>query len=193
MTGIRHGLSKSPIYENWEHMIQRCNNPKYSRYYDYGGRGITICERWLSFPNFYNDMSASWRSGLTIERIDNSGNYTPENCRWATRKEQSNNTRKNKFIEYLGKTLTISQWADFRGIPRHTLNTRITRGWATGQALGFKARNKPIRKLNDFDASEIRRRYTSGESQRRIAKDFNVGQTLISKIINNKTWISTEN
>lgn len=87
-----HGMHDSPEYQVWVNMIQRCTNPKNNRYKHYGGRGITVCERWRKFENFYTDMGKR-PNGLSIDRINNNGSYEPKNCRWATSSEQQLNKR----------------------------------------------------------------------------------------------------
>jgi|HubBroStandDraft_2_1064218.scaffolds.fasta_scaffold00006_9 hypothetical protein len=118
-TPIRHGHNqvghRTGTYNSWDTMIQRCTNPRNDNYRNYGARGITVCERWLIFANFLADMGER-PEGLTLDRLDNSKGYAPENCKWITRKEQLNNKRTNVVIEYMGKSQTLAQWAVELGV-----------------------------------------------------------------------------
>ena len=136
-----HNMSHSRLYRIRNAMQQRCENPKAISYKHYGARGITLCEEWRqSFQAFYDwAMSHGYADNLTIERIDNDGNYCPENCRWATPKEQANNTTQNHFITYNGKTQTMAQWAEETGIKYTTLRARINMyHWSIERALTTK-------------------------------------------------------
>lgn len=127
---------KGPLYVAWVHMRQRCNNPRNADYKHYGGRGICVSSEWSSFAAFERDMGESYQSGLEIERIDNDGPYSKANCRWATRREQVNNTRRCHRLTWRGRTLNITQWSEALGVPRGRLKDRITRlGWSVERAL----------------------------------------------------------
>jgi len=113
---ITHGQTCSFEYISWIGMFQRCNNPNDRGYSNYGGRGIKVCDRWFqSFENFLADMGKKPTPSHTIDRIDNDGNYTPENCRWATMQEQCRNRRNNRRITFQGKTLCIIEWLKLQG------------------------------------------------------------------------------
>lgn len=131
---LKHGMYGTRTYTTWQRMKDRClnkNNPDY-RYY--GGRGITICDRWLKFENFYKDMGERPKN-KTLDRIRNSEGYSKENCRWATPKEQQNNTRANHFLTFNNKTQNIQQWSEELGINNMTIYSRIRNGWNVKKAL----------------------------------------------------------
>ncbi len=136
-----HRLSNSLTYQSWAAMKRRCLRPDCDHYHDYGGRGITICERWLGkdgFTTFLSDMGERTSRNHSIDRIDNDGNYEPGNCRWATAKEQRQNQRTGrmgKFIEFNGTRQCIKAWANAVGLEEATLYKRISRGWPLEEAL----------------------------------------------------------
>ena len=135
-----HRLSRSATYKSWGMMKVRCLNPNYSRYADYGGRGIKICKRWMQFSNFLSDMGIR-PDGTTLDRINVNAGYMPSNCRWATRKTQQNNMTTTFKVRFKGKMLPIHEVAEILGKKAHTLYVRIRRGWSTQDAL-----NRPIRR-----------------------------------------------
>ena len=134
--GQTHGMSNSPEYKSWVSMGVRCFNKTTDYYHNYGGRGITVCPEWReSFEAFYRDMGPRLSLGHTIDRIDNDGNYEPGNCRWATRKQQSRNTRQLHILTFNNESHCITEWAKRTGMNYLTLVSRIRRGWATERAL----------------------------------------------------------
>jgi len=117
-------------------MRDRCNKPNHLRYDDYGGRGIRVCERWLKFENFVEDMFGSYREGLTLERNDVNGNYEKKNCSWETRKVQARNTRANHIVEYKDFKGSIAELAEKIGMKSTTLHRRISsQKWAIEKAV----------------------------------------------------------
>lgn len=140
----KHGKSTTRIYTEYQTMKARCYYPKHSYFHLYGGRGITVCDEWLNdFQTFYNwAMSHGYADNLTIDRINTDGNYTPENCRWVTNKQQQNNRRNNRLITYKGETKPVSQWAEEYGIYYNTLLYRVRNGWSVEKALTTPCRHK---------------------------------------------------
>lgn len=130
----KHGLSRSRTYSIWHGMRQRCESDKAAKKHLYCSKGIRVCERWQSFENFVSDMGLA-PDGCSIERLDGNADYRPANCVWATPKDQANNTTRNRRIEWRGRTLTISQWAESINISPNTLLYRIRRGWPTERAM----------------------------------------------------------
>ena len=129
-----HGMTKTKTYISWEKMKQRCLNLNHPNYKYYGNRGITICEEWLKFKNFYQDMGTRPEE-KSIDRINNNKGYYKENCCWSTMKEQANNRRSNHLITYKGKIQNITQWAKELNMKSFTIQNRIRRGWSIEKAL----------------------------------------------------------
>lgn len=120
-----HGMSKHPAFAVWRSMKQRCTEPTHPAWKNYGGRGITVCARWRhSFESFWEDMGPTWKEGLDLDRRDNDAGYSPENCRWVTRRENSNNRRKSVIVN--GRPITY--WAEITGVPHSTLLYRLSNG-----------------------------------------------------------------
>jgi hypothetical protein len=144
-TSTKHGCGKAGNrtreYRSWQSMRERCyceNNKKYHRY---GGRGIKVCDRWKnSFENFLADMGAS-PAKTTIDRLDNDGDYCPENCRWANSEQQANNTSTNRLLTIYGKTMTLSCWTKVNPyVKPATASMRLRRGWTPKEAIYGKPR-----------------------------------------------------
>ena len=138
---IKHGgcvNGRSREYLVWVRMISRCTNQNDRSYPDYGGRGIKVCDQWLAFSTFLNDMGDRPTDKHTIERCNNNGNYEPSNCRWAVRAEQNRNKRDTVFFTHEGETLCMSDWARRLGVPIARMRTRYcTNKWTIRQSLGI--------------------------------------------------------
>lgn len=134
---IVHGGRGSRLYRIWTGVKTRCFNPADHTYARYGARGITVCDEWRDSFEAFRDwaLANGYRDDLTLDRKDNNGPYSPENCRWATTKAQENNRRNNRLITYNGKTQTLSQWAEEKGIHRGTIQWRLNHGWEVEKAL----------------------------------------------------------
>ena len=138
-----HGLTNSVEWKTWSGIKRRCYNSNEKSYNRYGGRGIKVCDRWKnSFENFYKDMGPRPSTAHQIDRIDNDGPYSPDNCRWTSRLKQANNKSNNRLISFESKTLTLAQWSRETGINAETISTRLKSGWPVKKALTFPVRKK---------------------------------------------------
>lgn len=135
----RHGKYGTPIYKKWMAMKRRCLNPNDTAYSRYGGRGIKICDKWLDFIGFNEDVGDSFIQGMSLERIDSAGNYCKKNCRWIPINQQSRNRRSVVLHTFNGKTLTLGEWSKEIGIKTETLRGRLMRyGWTLEETLTIK-------------------------------------------------------
>lgn len=184
-----HGLSLHPLYSVLSGMKRRCYRVENEDYHHYGGRGITICERWLDaavgLQNFIEDMGSTYMDGLEIDRIDNNGNYEPSNCRWATRRTQVINRRQTgspfdaKLIEYEGKTLCISEWADEVGIPAKVLIDRLGKlGWNFKKAITTNTRPKRYLVSIDGVRQNLKEFFTSNKLNYQYFSNYKTNHTM---------------
>jgi hypothetical protein len=146
-----HGLCKTRLHHIWAGIIARCCNENHKSYKNYGGRGIRVCEeRRKDFKAFYDwaysvgyneEFTETGRTKWVIDRIDNDGDYCPENCRWATRTEQMRNTRRNHLIEYRGETKTLVDWCETLNLYYPTINSRLHKGWSVERSFETPTNN----------------------------------------------------
>jgi hypothetical protein len=155
-----HGHTKkykmSREYITWNAMLSRVRNENNPNFYNYGGRGISVCERWLKFENFFADMGNKPK-GTSIDRINNDGNYEPSNCRWATNAVQANNKRSNRYLTHIGKTQTIAQWEQEFNLNTSTISHRISNGWQIEQILTTPTSNRNVFLTHDGKTQTVRR------------------------------------
>lgn len=149
-----HGMGKTVEYRTWTHIKSRCYNSNVPEYADYGGRGISVCSRWLeSFENFLHDMGPRPSGRMTIDRYpDNDGNYEPGNCRWATYTQQANNTRANRKITINGDTKNMAEWAKEFGLRTENVFKRLKRG-KSGESILKKSWEADVFDFNGVSAS----------------------------------------
>lgn len=192
--GLKHGMTHTPEFKAWQNAIERCINPTHQAFFNYGMRGISVCERWLhSFENFFADMGLRPSPKHELDRYpDNDGNYEPTNCRWATRKESSGNRRSNHWIDYDGKKMILADWEIELGLRKGCLNQYIRKGRYSGQeAIGYYLKREggnPTRKLVESDVVKIRERISQGILEQEIANEFGVTKPTINKIKLGRIW-----
>lgn len=189
--GHRTKEATSPTYTTWSAMRKRCSDKSNP---NYGGSGIEVCERWLSFEDFFIDMGER-PEGCTIDRINPDKGYFPDNCRWATSKEQARNRRTTILTEINGDKLMLSEVSRVYGVPMTTIFRRYKQG-LRGSDLICKINRNSFRvgsrcatsKLKEPQVAEIKKLLSEGIRASKIAKDFNVSQSAISEIKSGKTW-----
>jgi len=135
--GMRtHGKCETKLYKVWCSMKHRCSNPKDRAYANYGGRGIGFCDQWVCFEPFYAwAISSGYHEGLTLERMNNNGNYDPNNCAWIPKGDQSSNTRRCKQINFMGETLNLKEWSEKLSMSYSLLQSRLKHGWSFERAI----------------------------------------------------------
>lgn len=194
--------NKKLIYKRYIDIKTRCYNQKYKRFNDYGGRGIMMCDEWnRNFNNFYDwSINNGFSPELSIDRIDNNGNYCPSNCRWVDAKTQGNNRRTNIFISHNGETHTVAEWSDITGIPSNVIRKRyFVSGWDADRTLNESVHNKSVKepetityngktqtvlewaKETGINRNTIRSRLRSGKS---------IEEALTIPVDNEKYWFS---
>lgn len=142
---FKHGMSATPQWHAWQSMRQRCENPNDPAYKNYGGRGIKVCDRWGSYANFIADMGLR-PPGYELDRRDNDGDYTPDNCQWVSKKANRNNKRNNRVVEWCGESMPVTAWAEKLGIHPRTLAWRISIGWPLERAM----KRRPSKRRKDI-------------------------------------------
>lgn len=193
-----HGHSarpNSPTYNSWQSMIQRTRNPNSKYYSYYGGRGITVCESWRTFANFLADMGER-PAGMTLDREDNNKSYEPGNCRWATRREQQNNTNYAVMIPFEGRLRPLSEVSELTGLSRRTITKRINRGWpearwfegVVGKGDLINGEKNGHAKLTEEQALDIIVRRRGGERAAVLAIELGVSQGTINDVYSGRRW-----
>lgn len=153
--------TRGRIYSRWSKIKARCNNPKAVNYERYGGKGISMCDEWLEFENFYQwALESGFDPNLTIDRIDNGKGYSPDNCRWVDYYTQENNRSDNVFLEHNGEKHTIAEWSRLLNISRKNIEKRLALGWSVEETL-----STPVRRCNeplDYDGDKYIHKHGNG-------------------------------
>lgn len=192
--------ARTPEYRAWEGMIRRCESTSHKSYLLYGGRGISVCERWRnSFSCFLSDMG-NRPTGHSLERVDVNGNYEPSNCVWATPKTQARNRRCTKFVCYRGEMVKLADLAESAAIAYRKVLKRIHAGMNIERALDPSPHLPPRKesltrgakmwsaKLSEPDVLMIRSRAAAGCRLKDIAADFKIAPNTVSMIVSRKKW-----
>lgn len=172
-------------------MHDRCDREKSTAYKNYGGRGISVCQRWRSsFADFVADMGPR-PAGAQLDRINNNGNYEPSNCRWASVAENAMNKRTTRNLTAFGETRHMAEWARLCGVSPSLIHLRLKAGWAVEAAVTTAASLRPNSKLTDRQAEEIKRKHTGGRGQpTALAKEYGVTHRTITNILRGRTFVT---
>lgn len=194
-------------YNTWSGMKARCGNPKNKDFYRYGGRGINVCDRWLSsFPSFIDDMGGKPSPEHSLDRINNAEGYSKDNCRWASVVEQNNNRRTNRIMTHYGISLTLSEWESVLEIPKGRIDKRIKKYNYSEHDAIFNPKVSPSESLLSYRMSiepktrgtanknsklteeQVLKIRSSKRSKLALSKRYKVTTNTIGHIINRKTW-----
>lgn len=197
MMNETHGKSKHPLYAIWNMMLRRCSEKCSKKdWKNYYGRGIRVCERWMNLENFLNDMGPR-PDGMSIDRIDNDGDYCPENCRWATKSTQARNTRVAKLneekvrniIEFRKRGWTLNQISREMGVEGSTVGYVLRgRAWSDVTDPIGRPHRPGSSNLTEEDVQNIVNLGNMGYTQMKIAKKFGIGQSIVNGILTGRTW-----
>jgi len=160
---MNHGMSKTPTWRSWRAMRDRCFRSSHTAWSRYGGRGVTVCDRWDDFEYFLEDMGAR-PDGMTLDRVDTNGMYEPSNCRWATPRQQTENRRDSRYLEHNGERMTVTRWAERSRLTVTAIVTRVKAGLSMEEVLAPADRRALI-------AETCRRGHPRNEANTRIASD----------------------
>jgi hypothetical protein len=181
---LSHGESRGKTtreYNTWNGMRARCLTPTSARYADYGGRGITVCQRWMVYENFLADMGRKPTPDHSLDRIDNDKGYEPGNCRWATRKEQCRNRRSGRLLTLRGETLTVAEWAERSGVDERRVRDRLGDGWDADEAVFTPKGQSCVQpKLTAEQIHDILEMCRKGTSQSAAARKYGVHHSTVN-------------
>lgn len=176
-----HGKA-SKEYRAWATMLRRCSDKKFVAYPDYGGRGIKVCERWLTFDNFLSDMGRAPSSKHTLGRENPDEDYCSENCRWETKMEQGRGKRNNRLLEFNGRKLTIAEWTRETGLPVGAIAARLEHGWSVDEAISLQeGTHRPVPKKNRVVVNKSYDKVKHGKSR---TKEYGAWNTMIQRCYN---------
>ncbi len=175
----RHGMCRSREYRIWTGMVDRCNRPKNRVFRYYGGKGIRVCEKWMSFQGFYADMGAC-PEGCSIDRINSNGNYEPANCRWATQKQQMRNQGRNRNFNIDGEVKCLAEWCEKYQISEDVVYQRLLLGWGIEKALTSPVVCKPKNKKVFFNGGW----YTAKD----LSKEYRLSYNLVRERLFRNGW-----